>query len=485
MPLFVLGLNHRTAPIDIREKVAFVSDRQRPALASLRQATSADEAVLISTCNRTELYLRANDISIIERAITWLSYANIVNVRDASDLSASTLNHHDLTKHLYRYVDLDATRHAFRVASGLDSMILGEPQILGQVKYAVKVANEAGTLGGPLERLFQDTFQVAKKVRSETEIGAASVNMAAASLKLAKQLFGDISGIRVLFIGVGEMIHLSATHFASQSPKSIVVANRTLARGLEFVAEFDKATRMSAIALSELPAQIHTFDVIITSTASSLPIIGKGMIEQALKLRRQRPMMIVDLAVPRDVEAGVANLEDVYLYTLDTLGKMIQQNMARREVAVTAAEEIIAVHAKLYMEWLSNRTSVPVIQQLRARAEHYRSIELERAKKMLAKGGDPAQILVALANGLTNKFLHHPMDALRRVSGSQRDSLTEALAVLYPQVDLNASLHVHEQAHAQTYPHAQQHAFESADETLEPPSSALEHSEAARIDEEK
>jgi glutamyl-tRNA reductase len=418
MPLFVLGLNHRTAPIDIREKIAFTNERQRPALESLRQATNADEAVLVSTCNRTELYLRADNESVVNMACDWLNAAN------------------DISSYLYRHTDIEATRHAFRVASGLDSMILGEPQILGQVKYAVKVATEAGTLGGPLARLFQDTFQVAKKVRSETEIGSASVNMAAASLKLAKQLFGDISDVRVLFIGVGEMIHLSATHFAAQTPKAIVVANRTLARGREFVAEFGHENAMTAIALSELPDRLHEFDVVITSTASSLPIIGKGAVEQALKRRRQKPMMLVDLAVPRDIEAAVGTLEDVYLYTLDTLGKMIQQNMARREEAVTAAEDIIALHANMYMEWLNGRVAVPVIQQLRARADQYRQIELERAKKMLAKGDSPAKVIEALANGLTNKFLHHPMDALRRVTPTERESLTDALAILYPQQEV-------------------------------------------------
>ncbi len=423
MPLFVIGLNHHTASIDIREKVAFSNERQRPALESLRLATKADEAVLVSTCNRTELYLRADDVSVIDRATTWLN-----NTPESASLQG------DISPHLYRHTDIEVTRHAFRVASGLDSMILGEPQILGQVKYAVKVATEVGALGGPLARLFQDTFQVAKKVRSETEIGSASVNMAAASLKLAKQLFGDISDIRVLFIGVGEMIHLSATHFAAQSPKAIVVANRTLARGREFVAEFAQAhaSSMTAIALSELPDRIHEFDVIITSTASSLPIIGKGAIEQALKRRRQKPMMLVDLAVPRDIETAVGALEDVYLYTLDTLGKMLQQNMARREQAVSAAEDIIQLHAGLYMEWLSGRVAVPVIQQLRARADQYRQIELERAKKMLAKGDSPARVIEALANGLTNKFLHHPMDALRRVSPTERESLADALAMLYP-----------------------------------------------------
>ena len=418
MPLYVLGLNHRTAPIDIREKVAFANDRQRPALEAMRQATGADEAVLVSTCNRTELYLRADDIAIIARASKWLN-------------ATPEAHQNDLSSHLYHHADAAAARHAFRVASGLDSMVLGEPQILGQVKYAVKVANEAGSLGGPLARLFQDTFQVAKKVRTQTEIGATSVSMAAASLKLARQLFAEISEIRVLFIGVGEMIHLSATHFAAMSPAAMVVANRTLARGREFAADFAQ-NNMSAIALAELPECIHDFDVVITSTASSLPIIGKGMIEQALKKRRHKPMMLVDLAVPRDIEPAVGELDDIYLYTLDSLGKMIQQNMAKRESAIDAAEAIIDAETAAFMQWLLARSAVPVIQQLRAKADSYRQIELERAQRMLAKGEDPSRVLEALAQGLANKFLHHPMAALKRVSPAERESLTDALEKLYP-----------------------------------------------------
>ncbi len=420
MPLFVLGLNHRTAPIDIREKVAFSNDRQRPALEAMRVACSADEAVLISTCNRTELYLRGADETVVDRAIEWLQ-------------AAPEAGHQNLLPHLYRHANADATRHAFRVAAGLDSMVLGEPQILGQVKYAVKVANEAGALGGPLERLFQETFQVAKKVRSQTEIGATSVSMAAASLKLAKQLFGDIREIRILFIGVGEMIQLAATHFGAQSPKAMVVANRTLARGREFANEFGEETTIAAIALAELPDCIHEFDAIITSTASSLPIIGKGMIEQALKRRRHKPIFMVDLAVPRDIESAVGELDDVYLYTLDSLGKMVEQNLAKRENAVIAAETIIDAHTNKYMHWLSVRNAVPVIQQLRGKAERYRMIELERAQKMLARGDDPARVIEALAQGLTNKFLHHPMAALKRVSPAERESLTDALEQLYPE----------------------------------------------------
>ncbi len=420
MSLFVLGLNHRTAPVDIREKVAFPNDRQRPALEELVKSSRAAEAVLVSTCNRTELYLRGDD-DVLNRATEWLK----------SRPSAANL---DLSGHLYHLKDDDAARHAFRVAAGLDSMILGEPQILGQVRHSVKVASEAGTLSGPLDRLFQDTFQAAKRIRTETEIGATSVSMAAASLKLAQQLFGDIREVRLLLIGVGEMISLAATHFAAQSPKSIVVANRTLSRARELADTFNSPTcETSAMSLAEVPDRIHEFDAVITSTASTLPIIGKGMIEKALKLRKHKPMFFVDLAVPRDIEAAVGEMEDVYLYTLDSLGKVIQQNMASREAALGDAEKIVTAHAEQYQRWLTSRGTVPVIQQLRMRADQYRATELERAQKLLARGDNPQQVLEILAQGLTNKFLHHPMTALKRVPTDEREALTAALEKLYPE----------------------------------------------------
>jgi glutamyl-tRNA reductase len=415
MPLFAIGLNHRTAPLEVRERVAFPLETQRPALESLKDHTGADEITLVSTCNRTEIYLRASAPDAGELTSKWL----------AQKAESEGL---DLLPHLYHFTEGDVARHAFRVASGLDSMVLGEPQILGQVKLAVKVAGEAGMLHGPLDRLFQDTFKVAKQVRTDTEIGATSVSMAAASMKLAQQLFGDLSDTRLLLIGVGEMIELAATHFAAQSPRAIVVANRTLERGKELASRFNA----TAITLQQLPERIHEFDIIISSTASTLPIIGKGMVERALKQRRHRPICMVDLAVPRDIEAEVGNLDDVFLYTLDALGKIIQQNAEKRESAVAEADAIIEVRTGEYMAWLSSRATIPVIQQLRSKADQYRQAELERAHKLLAKGEDPAKVLEALANGLTNKFLHHPLTALKRVSGAERDALTDALGKLYP-----------------------------------------------------
>ena len=415
MPLYLIGLNHRTAPIEVRERIVFPLEAQRPALEALRDALPADEVALVSTCNRTEVYFRSSDANATQRAGNWL----------AAQPAAEGLNLHP---HFYQFADADVARHAFRVASGLDSMILGEPQILGQVKLAAKVATDAGTLSGALDRLFQDTFKVAKQVRSETEIGAASVSMAAAALKLAQQLFGDLRDTRMLLIGAGEMIELAATHFTTHAPRAVVVANRTIERGRELAARFNA----TAITLQQLPERIHEFDIVISSTASTLPIIGKGMIESALKLRRHKPMFMVDLAVPRDIETEVGELDDVFLYTLDGLGKIIQQNSSKREAAVREADVIIDVRTAEFMQWLSSRATVPVIQQLRAKAEQYRQAELERASKLLARGEDPAKVLDILANGLTNKFLHHPMAALNRATGADREALAAALGKLFP-----------------------------------------------------
>ena len=415
MPLFTIGFNHRTAPVEVRERIVFPLEAQRPALEGLKRETGADEVALVSTCNRTEIYLRCSEHAVTDRVRVWL----------ASQSGAEGFN---LAPHLYQLVEAEVARHAFRVASGLDSMVLGEPQILGQVKLAAKVASEAGTLGGPLDRLFQETFKVAKEVRTQTAIGATSVSMAAAALNLAQQLFGDLRDTKLLLIGAGEMIELAATHFAAHSPKAIVVANRTIERGRELARRFNA----SAITLQQLPECIHEFDAIVTSTASMLPIIGKGMIESALKHRRHKPIFMVDLAVPRDIEHEVGELDDVFLYTLDTLGKIIQQNSEKREAAVAEADRIIDIRTGEFMAWLAARASVPVIQQLRGRADQYRQVELDRARRMLAKGEDPARVIEQLAQGLTNKFLHHPLAALNRTHGTEREALSDALDKLFP-----------------------------------------------------
>lgn len=413
MPLFAIGLNYLTAPIQVRERVAFPLQGQCAAVAELRRTTAADEAMLVSTCNRTELYLRAATADVIEKASAWLA-------------ALPAVCGSDLRPHLYPLTGAAVPRHAFRVASGLESMVLGEPQILGQVKLAVKIAGDANALAGPLNRLFQETLNVAKEVRTNTAVGAATVSMAAAAGRIAQQIFGDIRTLRVLLIGAGEMIDLVAAHFSSLEPKEIVVANRTLARGRELAGRFDAR----AITLEQLPDCIEQFDVVITSTASSLPIIGKGMIERALRQRRRKPVLIVDLAVPRDVEPEVGDVDGVYLHTLDSLGRLIGQNMSLRKAAVADADIIIDRRTNDFMQWLEARSAVPAIMTLRERAAAIRSGELRRAQKMLAGGADPAEVIASLARGLTNKFLHPPLNALHNSSGPDRDQLASAMEVL-------------------------------------------------------
>jgi glutamyl-tRNA reductase len=310
-------------------------------------------------------------------------------------------------------------------------MVLGEPQILGQVKQAVRTADNIGTLGSLLNRLFQNTFSVAKQVRTQTNLGGQSISMAATSLKLAQNIFGDLSQTRVLLIGVGEMVELAATYFAGQQPQSVVVANRTRARGEAFAERFSA----TAIALADLPGRIAEFDIVLTGTASTLPILGKGLIERALKVRKRRPMFIVDFAVPRDVEAEVASLEDVFLYTIDDLGGIVQGNVESRRAAVADAEAIIERQVVIFRGWQGARAAVPAIVELRRRADSYRETELAKARSRLARGDDPATVLEGLAKGLANKFLHHPSQALSRADPGEREALARAIEILYPEVD--------------------------------------------------
>jgi glutamyl-tRNA reductase len=413
MPIAILGLSHHSAPLDVREKAAVAPERQLEALGQLALQPGVAEAALVSTCNRTEIILRAEDVGA---AREWLA---------AHGRSSGVA----LESHLYCHLDDDAVRHLFRVASGLDSMVLGEPQILGQVKQAARTAEAAGTLGGTLAHLFQHTFAVAKQVRSETALGGQSISMAAAALRLAENLFGDLGSTRLLLIGVGEMVELAATYFVGKQPREVVVANRTLERGEAFAERF----RARAIALSELPGRIADFDIVLTGTASSLPIVGKGLIERALKVRKRRPMFIVDFAVPRDVEPEVASLSDVFLYTVDDLGAIVQEGADSRRAAAADAEGIVAREVEAFRAWREARAAVPVIVELRRRAQEYQEAELAKAKARLAHGEDPQKVVEALARGLANKFLHHPSQALSRAGGAERASLERAIEILYPQ----------------------------------------------------
>lgn len=415
MSLHVFGINHHSAPLEVREKLAFPAQRQPDALAELAGRPGVGEAVLVSTCNRTEVYCRAESP---EAARAWL-----VEAARRSGLEVESF--------LYSHSDEAAVRHAFRVAAGLDSMVLGEPQILGQVKQSVRTAESAGTLGPHLGRLFQQTFAVAKQVRSDTALGAQSVSMSAAALRLAQNLFGDLSRTRMLFIGVGEMVELAATYFTAQRPQAVVVANRTLARGEAFAERFGA----KAISLAEVPARIAEFDIVVTGTASTLPILGKGLIEGALKKRRHRPMFIADFAVPRDVEREVSQLRDVFLYSLDELGTIIQEGAESRKAAVIEAEAIVEQQVAQFRLRQQARAAVPAIVELRRRADQYREVEMARARSRLARGDDPAQVMEALARGLANKFLHHPTQALSRAGAGEREALERAIDTFFPDIE--------------------------------------------------
>jgi glutamyl-tRNA reductase len=332
-----------------------------------------------------------------------------------------------LMTHAYVMQGGQVARHAFRVASGLDSMVLGEPQILGQMKQAVREASQAGTLGSTLHQLFQRSFSVAKEVRTSTEIGAHSISMAAVSVRLAAQLFEDLSELRVLFVGAGEMIELVATHFAAKAPRAIAVANRTLERGEKLAGRFGA----EAIRLADLPARLAEFDVVISCTASSLPLIGLGAAERALKTRRHRPMLMIDLAVPRDIEPEVARLDDVYLYTIDDLSSLVQSAGEKRQAAVEQAEAIIETGVQNFVHWLDQRVTVPLIQALNAQADDWRATEIARARKLLARGQDVDAVLDALSRGLTQKMLHGAMAELHAADAEQRTQLAQTVSRLF------------------------------------------------------
>jgi glutamyl-tRNA reductase len=411
MPLFTFGLNHQTAPLDVRERVVFNAETIQQALRDLVDRQRVKEAAIISTCNRTEVYCSADEP---RSAVSWLA-------------DYHSMKPQQLDSYLYRYPQDQAVKHAFRVASGLDSMVLGEPQILGQFKEAARSAEAAGTLGLVLNKLFQRTFTVAKAVRSETDIGASTVSMASAAVKLAERIYPTIAGQNVLFVGAGEMIELCAAHFAAQHPKHITFANRTEARAQQLADRFIGRV----ISLNDLGGHLAHHDIVVCSTAAPLPLIGKGLVESALKVRKHRPMLMFDLAVPRDIEAEVGTLGDVFLYTVDDLGKLAREGLDVRQNAVAQAEVIIENHVTEFMHWLGSRDVVPAIRSMRDAAERSRRHELERAQKRLAKGEDPQRVLDELSRALTNKLMHAPTHALNHADDEEREALAATLSRLY------------------------------------------------------
>ncbi|WP_343293357.1 glutamyl-tRNA reductase [Vandammella animalimorsus] len=417
MAVWTLGINHHTAPLDLRGRFAYALEQIGPALHGLRQSLLQGhgpqpvESAILSTCNRTEIYCAAPSalpqperLALQQATLDWLA-------------RSGGLTAQDLAQYAYTHDQDLAARHAFRVASGLDSMVLGEAQILGQMKSAVRAAEQAGALGSTLHQLFQRSFAVAKEVRSSTAIGAHSISMAAAAVRLAGQLFEDFARLKVLFIGAGEMIELASTHFAAQRPHSIVIANRTLERGEKLAARLGAQT----LRIGELPERLHEFDIIVSCTASSVPIIGLGAVERALKRRRNSPMFMVDLAVPRDIEPEVQAQDNVYLYTVDDLASVVQSGRAQREAAVAQAEAIIDSGVQHFARWLEMRSSqsavVPLIQQLQQQAQSWNAQEVARARKMLARGEDLDAVLQALAHNLSKKMLHGAVSELRNGHG--------------------------------------------------------------------
>ncbi|MDO9249925.1 MAG: glutamyl-tRNA reductase [Pseudomonadota bacterium] len=412
MQLFACGVNHHTAPVSIRERVAFGPDILPRALADVTgERGPAREAAILSTCNRTEIYC---------------------NTAQPTDVAEWLANFHglpprDVKPYLYQHPGSDAANHAFRVASGLDSMVLGETQILGQMKQAAEKAADAGTLGLLLNKLFQRTFSVAKEVRTATEIGASTVSMSAAAVSLAERIFPSIKTQAVLFIGAGEMIDLVATHFAAKGPRRLMVVNRTIDRAQALANKFGG----EAAQLANLAELLPEFDILVTSTASPLPIVGLGMVERAIKARKRRPIFMVDLAVPRDIETEVGELDDVFLYTVDDLGEVVRSGQSNRQSAVVQAEAIIASSVNEFMHWMDTRRTVPVIRSLRDHGERLRRHEMDKAHKALLRGDDPQAVLDALSRSLMNKLLHEPSHALNQAGDNEREQLARLVSRLY------------------------------------------------------
>lgn len=413
MPLIALGLNHLTAPVSLREQVAFDADATGAALLELRREPGVEEALILSTCNRTELY-----VGVAE---------------GAEDAPQAWLNrHHRLTpgkldEFLYRHDEDAAVRHMFRVATGLDSMVLGEPQILGQVKDAYQRSREAQSLGAPLDRLLQHTFAVAKRVRTDTRIGAHTVSVAFTAVRLAEQVFTDLKQACVLLLGAGDTIELAARHLADKQVRRLIVANRTPENAQELASRHGGY----AIALADLPQHLAEADIVIASTAARQPVVSRAMVEQAIAARKRKPMFMVDIAVPRDIDPAVGELEDVFLYGIDDLKQVIDGNRRSREAAAHEAEAIIDLQVERYMAWRRALTLRNPAIDLRQHAERYRDEVLAKAQAMIARGKTPDEALAFLANTLTNKLLHHPSARLREAALNGDLDLLHAAGRLY------------------------------------------------------
>ena len=407
MTLWVLGLNHQTAPVDLRERVAFSGEGLTQALQSLRALPEVSEAALLSTCNRTELYAVAEDGQALA---DWLA-----------------MHAEGLDGYLYRHQDGEAVRHLFRVATGLDSMVLGEPQILGQVKEAWALARSEGAIGNRLDRLFQQSFAVAKRARTDTRVGANPVSVASTAVRLAQNSFARLDESTVLLVGAGETIELAAKHLSEGRVRRLLVANRTLAHAQELASRHGGY----ALPLSELERHLADADLVFSATASREPVIGHAQVAAALRQRKHRPMMLFDLAVPRDIEAGVAELADAYLYTVDDLERAVEENRRGRREAAEAAETIIDLQVGRYLETLHASGRQEPLKRLRAHGESARDEVLAKARQQLANGREPEEVLDFLAHTLTNRLLHPPTAALRQAALSGDAELGRAAERLF------------------------------------------------------
>ncbi|GGY79882.1 glutamyl-tRNA reductase [Cellvibrio zantedeschiae] len=415
MTLLAFGINHTTASLSVRERMAFAPEAVESSLKSAIEQAGLAEVAILSTCNRTEIY--ANSESELDKLTEWL-------------LAHTNIKPDELAHCYYCYQGDEAVRHMMKVAGGLDSLVLGEPQILGQMKSAYAVACDAGTIGGELHTTFQQVFSIAKRVRTETAIGENPVSVAYAAVSLAQQIFSDLKQDTALLIGAGETIELVARHLAQHGIHRIIVANRTLDRAQRLAREFNG----EAILLADIPEHLHRADIVISSTASQLPLLGKGAVESALKKRKHKPMFMLDIAVPRDIEEQVGELDDVYLYTVDDLHAVIDENKKSRVAAADKAEEIIAEGVELYRRQQRSLNALTTIKAYRKKAETMRDLELQKALSALESGGNPEQVLQQLARNLTNKLIHSPTTHLKEASASGQTQVVQLAHALF---DLN------------------------------------------------
>ncbi|TDJ31595.1 MAG: glutamyl-tRNA reductase [Gammaproteobacteria bacterium] len=424
MSLLAIGLSHTTAPVQVREKVVIPPEETAAALHDLVAHTGVAEAAIISTCNRTEIYCGVEQ-EVLELPRQWLrEYRH--------------LRHEEIDPFLYTHQDRDAVRHILRVAAGLDSMVLGEPQILGQMKDAYRLAREAGVLGQQLEKLFQHSFAVAKKIRASTGIGSSPVSVAFAAVTLARRIFGDLSGQTVLLLGAGDTVELTARHLAGKGVDRMIFANRTLSRADELARQFSAY----AITLDDVHKHLSDADIIIASTGASEPVLSTESLRNALKERKRRPFFIVDIAVPRDVEASAADLDDVYLYTVDDLQQVIQEGLNSRREAAAEAEAIVNLWTDHFSDWQRSLSAVQLIRDYRHLAEEQRDRTLEKARALLARGDNPEDVLRFLANTLTNKLLHQPSVSLRRAARTGRKEVLDIARGMLGLTDRSSSTSV-------------------------------------------